>query len=142
MLRQFAATSLAELGDDDNMVERRLLKIVQDDGVDPDIRGQAIFTLGKVGSERSRTTVDRLSTRPNTSGQDEACAAISSSVAADESAGGLRRGGAYTRAIAGEPMSDGEHPWSIRSRCSYQIVSDGRQRDDTSGSRSVLLSNK
>ncbi|WP_434531243.1 HEAT repeat domain-containing protein [Haloarcula sp. NS06] len=60
MLRQFAATSLAELGDDDNMVERRLLKIVQDDGVDPDIRGQAIFTLGKVGSERSRKTLDKL----------------------------------------------------------------------------------
>ncbi|WP_058994236.1 HEAT repeat domain-containing protein [Haloarcula sp. CBA1127] len=60
MLRQFAATSLAELGDDDNMVERRLLKIVQDDGVDPNIRGQAIFTLGKVGSERSRKTLDKL----------------------------------------------------------------------------------
>jgi len=60
MLRQFAATSLAELGDDDNMVERRLLKIVQDDGVDPEIRGQAIFTLGKVGGERSRKTLDKL----------------------------------------------------------------------------------
>ncbi len=60
MLRQFAATSLAELGDDDNMVERRLLKIVQDDGVDPEVRGQAIFTLGKVGSERSRKTLDKL----------------------------------------------------------------------------------
>ncbi|EMA20172.1 HEAT repeat domain-containing protein [Haloarcula argentinensis] len=60
MLRQFAATSLAELGDDDNMVERRLLKIVQDDGVDPEVRGQAIFTLGKVGGERSRKTLDKL----------------------------------------------------------------------------------
>ncbi|KAA9410895.1 HEAT repeat domain-containing protein [Haloarcula sp. KBTZ06] len=60
MLRQFAATSLAELGDDDNMVERRLLKIVQDDGVDPNVRGQAIFTLGKVGGERSRKTLDKL----------------------------------------------------------------------------------
>ena len=60
MLRQFAATSLAELGDDDNMVERRLLKIVEDDGVDPEIRGQAIFTLGKVGGERSRKTLDKL----------------------------------------------------------------------------------
>ncbi|EMA25109.1 MULTISPECIES: HEAT repeat domain-containing protein [Haloarcula] len=60
MLRQFAATSLAELGDDDNMVERRLLKIVQDDDVDPEIRGQAIFTLGKVGGERSRKTLDKL----------------------------------------------------------------------------------
>ncbi|MEF8828039.1 MAG: HEAT repeat domain-containing protein [Haloarcula sp.] len=60
MLRQFAATSLAELGDDDNMVERRLLRIVQDDGVDPEVRGQAIFTLGKVGGERSRKTLDKL----------------------------------------------------------------------------------
>jgi len=60
MLRQFAATSLAELGGDDNMVERRLLKIVQDDGVDPEVRGQAIFTLGKVGGERSRKTLDKL----------------------------------------------------------------------------------
>lgn len=60
MLRQFAATSLAELGGDDNMVERRLLDIVEDDGVDPQIRGQAIFTLGKVGGERSRKTLDRL----------------------------------------------------------------------------------
>ena len=60
MLRQFAATSLAELGGDDNMVERRLLKIVQDDGVDPEVRGQAIFTLGKVGGERSRKALDKL----------------------------------------------------------------------------------
>ncbi|WP_336336635.1 HEAT repeat domain-containing protein [Haloarcula brevis] len=60
MLRQFAATSLAELGDDDNMVERRLLNIVQNDGVDPEVRGQAIFTLGKVGGERSRKTLDKL----------------------------------------------------------------------------------
>jgi len=60
MLRQFAATSLAELGGEDNMVERRLLKIAQDDGVDPDVRGQAIFTLGKVGGERSRKTLDKL----------------------------------------------------------------------------------
>ncbi|RLM97056.1 HEAT repeat domain-containing protein [Haloarcula sp. Atlit-7R] len=60
MLRQFAATSLAELGGDDNMVERRLLKIVQDDDIDPEVRGQAIFTLGKVGGERSRKTLDKL----------------------------------------------------------------------------------
>ncbi|MFB6224020.1 MAG: HEAT repeat domain-containing protein [Haloarcula sp.] len=60
MLRQFAATSLAELGDDDNMVERRLLTIVKDGDVGPEIRGQAIFTLGKVGGERSRKTLDKL----------------------------------------------------------------------------------
>ncbi|GGN99212.1 MULTISPECIES: HEAT repeat domain-containing protein [Haloarcula] len=60
MLRQFAATSLAELGGEDNMVERRLLKLVQDDSVDPEVRGQAIFTLGKVGGERSRKVLDKL----------------------------------------------------------------------------------
>jgi HEAT repeat protein len=60
MLRQFATTSLAELGGEDNMVERRLLKLVEDDGVDPDVKGQAIFTLGKVGGERSRKTLDKV----------------------------------------------------------------------------------
>ncbi|MFC7249142.1 HEAT repeat domain-containing protein [Halomicroarcula sp. GCM10025324] len=60
MLRQFAATSLAELGGEDNMVERRLLDIVTDGSVAPDVRGQAIFTLGKVGGERSRKELDRL----------------------------------------------------------------------------------
>ena len=59
MLQQFAATSLAELGGEDNMVERRLLKLVEDD-VDPQVKGQAIFTLGKVGGERSRKTLDKL----------------------------------------------------------------------------------
>ncbi|MFC7075296.1 HEAT repeat domain-containing protein [Haloarcula halophila] len=60
MIRQFAATSLAELDDDDGMVERRLLPIVEDTGVDPAVRGQAIFTLGKVGGERSRKVLDKL----------------------------------------------------------------------------------
>ncbi|MBX0295518.1 HEAT repeat domain-containing protein [Haloarcula nitratireducens] len=60
MLRQFAATSLAELGGPDNMVERRLLPVVQDATVDPQVRGQAIFTLGKVGGERSRKALDKL----------------------------------------------------------------------------------
>src|SRR6056297_1132131 len=60
MLRQFAATSLAELGGEDNMVERRLLKLVEDDGVDPQVKGQAIFTLGKVGGDRSRKVLDKL----------------------------------------------------------------------------------
>ena len=60
MLRQFAATSLAELGGEDNKVERRLLKLVQDDDVDPEVRGQGIFALGKVGGERSRKALDRL----------------------------------------------------------------------------------
>ena len=60
MLRQFATTSLAELGGEDNMVERRLLELVEDDSVDPDVKGQAIFTLGKVGGERSRKTLDKV----------------------------------------------------------------------------------
>jgi len=60
MLRQFAATSLAELGGEDNMVERRLLKLVDDDGIDPQVKGQAIFTLGKVGGERSRKELDKV----------------------------------------------------------------------------------
>lgn len=58
MLQQFAATSLAEMGGDD--VERRLLAVVEDEDNDPDVRAQAIFTLGKVGSERSRKTLDRI----------------------------------------------------------------------------------
>jgi HEAT repeat protein len=60
MLRQFAATSLAELGGEDNMVERRLLRLLEDDDVDPQVKGQAIFTLGKVGTDRSRKTLDKL----------------------------------------------------------------------------------
>jgi len=60
MLRQFAATSLTELGGEDNKVERRLLKLVTDGDVDPDVQGQAIFALGKVGGERSRKTLDKL----------------------------------------------------------------------------------
>jgi len=60
MLRQFAATSLAELGGEDNMVERRLLKLVDDDDIDPNVKGQAVFTLGKVGGERSRKALDKL----------------------------------------------------------------------------------
>jgi len=60
MIRQFAATSLAELGDDRGMVERRLLDVARDTDAEPDVRGQAIFTLGKVGGERSRTALDQL----------------------------------------------------------------------------------
>ncbi|MFB6308637.1 MAG: HEAT repeat domain-containing protein [Haloarculaceae archaeon] len=58
MLRQFTATSLAELGGRD--VEDRLLDIVTDTDIDPQARGQAIFTLGKIGGERSRETLDTL----------------------------------------------------------------------------------
>ncbi|SFR98390.1 HEAT repeat [Halomicrobium zhouii] len=58
MLRQFAATSLAELGGE--KVEDPLLDIVTDGDRDPEVRAQAIFTLGKVGGERSREALDAI----------------------------------------------------------------------------------
>jgi HEAT repeat protein len=58
MVRQFAATSLAELGGDG--VEDRLLPIVKDDEESAAVRAQAVFTLGKVGGERSRQALDAL----------------------------------------------------------------------------------
>jgi HEAT repeat protein len=60
MLRQFAATSLAELGGEDNMVERRLLTLVQSEDTEPEVKGQAVFTLGKVGGDRSRKVLDKV----------------------------------------------------------------------------------
>lgn len=47
--RQFAATSLAEIGGD--YVRERLLAIAEDSGAASEARGQAVFTLGKVGDE-------------------------------------------------------------------------------------------
>jgi HEAT repeat protein len=58
MTAQFAATSLAELGG--SRVEDRLLELVDADGVDPQARAQAVFTLGKVGGEQSRERLDKL----------------------------------------------------------------------------------
>jgi HEAT repeat protein len=58
MTSQFAATSLAEIGG--TQVESRLLKIVDDDGRPTDVRAQAVFTLGKVGGERTRKRLDDL----------------------------------------------------------------------------------
>ncbi len=58
MIRQFAATSLAELGGE--TVEEELLAVVTDDERDPEVRAQAIFTLGKVGGERSRQALDSI----------------------------------------------------------------------------------
>jgi len=58
MVRQFAATSLAKVGDE--TVEARLLPLIKDESVDVDVRAQAIFTLGKIGGERSRTALDVL----------------------------------------------------------------------------------
>lgn len=59
MTAQFAATSLTEL-DADQQVEDRLLEIVTDSSHPTDARCQAIFTLGKVGGEQARETLDRL----------------------------------------------------------------------------------
>ncbi|MFC7142277.1 HEAT repeat domain-containing protein [Halosimplex aquaticum] len=58
MTTQFAATSLAELGGE--AVEDRLLALVDDDGAPAEARAQAVFTLGKVGGERSRQRIDKL----------------------------------------------------------------------------------
>jgi HEAT repeat protein len=58
MTAQFAATSLAELGGE--AVERRLLELVDDAAISAEARAQAVFTLGKVGGERSRERLDAL----------------------------------------------------------------------------------
>jgi HEAT repeat protein len=58
MTSQFAATSLAEIGGTE--VETRLLEIVDDMEAGDDVRAQAVFTLGKVGGDRSRKRLDRL----------------------------------------------------------------------------------
>jgi len=55
---QFAATSLAEI--DGEEVEDPLLAIIKDGDRDPEVRAQAIFTLGKVGGERSREALDAI----------------------------------------------------------------------------------
>lgn len=58
MTEQFAATSLAEIGG--TYVETLLLNVVEDEGRPADVRAQAVFTLGKVGGERSRQVLDDL----------------------------------------------------------------------------------
>ncbi|MFB6179791.1 MAG: HEAT repeat domain-containing protein [Halorientalis sp.] len=58
MTSQFAATSLAEIGG--TQVETYLLDIVDNTGYDDEVRAQAVFTLGKVGGERSRQRLDQL----------------------------------------------------------------------------------
>jgi HEAT repeat protein len=58
MTAQFAATSLAELGGE--VVEDALLEVVDDPDLSPNARAQAVFTLGKVGGERSRQRLDSL----------------------------------------------------------------------------------
>ncbi len=58
MTRQFAATSLAELGGE--YAESELLAVATDVGVAGDARGQAIFTLGKIGGEETREALESL----------------------------------------------------------------------------------
>ncbi|MEF8826774.1 MAG: HEAT repeat domain-containing protein [Halapricum sp.] len=58
MTSQFAATSLAEF--DGDVVEDALIDVVENDDRDRDSRAQAIFTLGKVGGERSREALESL----------------------------------------------------------------------------------
>jgi len=58
MTRQFAATSLAELGGD--YAEAELLALATDGSLNTDARGQAIFTLGKIGGEESRRELEAL----------------------------------------------------------------------------------
>ncbi|MFB6165000.1 MAG: HEAT repeat domain-containing protein [Haloarculaceae archaeon] len=58
MTAQFAATSLAEIGG--TQVESRLLDVLDDESNPEGVRAQAVFTLGKVGGERSRRRLDDL----------------------------------------------------------------------------------
>ncbi len=60
MLRQFAATSLAELGRTGGRVAERLLAVVDDAERPSEVRAQAVFALGKVGGERARERLDAL----------------------------------------------------------------------------------
>lgn len=58
MTRQFAATSLAEIGGDN--AEGKLLALAEDDGAESDARAQAIFALGKVGGEETKRRLEAL----------------------------------------------------------------------------------
>ena len=58
MAQQFAATSLAEIGG--NHVERELLAVAEDEGIDSAARGHAVFTLGKIGDEETGRRIESL----------------------------------------------------------------------------------
>ena len=58
MTKQFASTSLAEVGG--TYVEQELLEIAHDDDADSVARGQAIFTLGKIGDSETAQSLERL----------------------------------------------------------------------------------
>lgn len=58
MTKQFAATSLAEVGG--TYTEDQLLGLAKDDNQDSDARAQAVFTLGKIGDEDTAEDIERL----------------------------------------------------------------------------------
>jgi len=58
MTKQFAATSLAEVGA--TYTEKQLLTLARDDNKDTDARAQAVFTLGKIGDEDTAEEIERL----------------------------------------------------------------------------------
>lgn len=56
--RRFAATSLVEIGG--LIVEEELLDVIDDGSMAVDARAQAVFTLGKVGGDRSKERIEDL----------------------------------------------------------------------------------
>lgn len=58
MTKQFAATSLAEVGG--TYTEQELLKVAKDSNQDTTARAQAVFTLGKIGDEDTAEDIERL----------------------------------------------------------------------------------
>jgi HEAT repeat protein len=58
MTKQFAATSLAEVGG--TYTEKQLLALAKDANQDTDARAQAVFTLGKIGDEDTAEDIERL----------------------------------------------------------------------------------
>jgi len=58
MTKQFAATSLAEIGG--TYTEKQLLSLAREPNQDTDARAQAVFTLGKIGDEDTAGEIERL----------------------------------------------------------------------------------
>lgn len=58
MTKQFASTSLARIGG--TYVERALLDIAEETGMDSETRAQAVFTLGKIGDEKTAERLEKL----------------------------------------------------------------------------------
>ncbi|MFC7073696.1 HEAT repeat domain-containing protein [Halovenus rubra] len=58
MTRQFAATSLAEIGG--TYAEAELLSLATNDEHDSEARAQALFTLGKIGDEETAREIENL----------------------------------------------------------------------------------